>query len=92
MQITKQDLGYEYSWTVIGNDDPKISGEPDSTMFNRHEGYEVLYLINKLGKLWNFKQKISLLKLERLIQLHLPSTVRSQSNVNQWIQTNWNNY
>ncbi|MDQ1299065.1 MAG: hypothetical protein QG558_1604 [Campylobacterota bacterium] len=41
--ITKNDLIYkDYSWTAISGDNPKVTGEPDSTLFNRHEGYEVL--------------------------------------------------
>jgi hypothetical protein len=32
----------------MAGDNPKISGVPDSTLFNRNEGYEVLYLINRM--------------------------------------------
>jgi hypothetical protein len=90
--LTKSDLKYTYSWTAINGDNPKISGEPDNTLFNRHEGYEVLYLINKFAEIYNFKQKASGLKLEEMIKNHLPSEVRSQINVKQWLKNNWNNY
>jgi hypothetical protein len=41
------DIQYnDYQWTAYPNDNPKVTGKPDSTKFNRHEGYEVLYLIN----------------------------------------------
>lgn len=90
--ITKSDLKYTYSWTAVDGDDPKISGNPDSTKFNRHEGYEVLYLINKLSEIWKFKQKSSALKLEKMIKEHLPSNIQSQEGVKNWLKTNWDNH
>lgn len=44
----ESDLKCEYSWTAIPGDNPKVTGEPDSTRFSRNEGYEVIYLINEL--------------------------------------------
>lgn len=90
--ISKSDLQYEYSWTAIEGDNPKVTGKPDSTMFNRNEGYEVLYLINKLAEMWKLKQKASGLKLETMIKKHLPSNTRSQENVQQWLYDNWKKY
>lgn len=87
--LQRSDLVNTYSWSVIPPDNPRITGEPDSTLFNRNEGYEVLYLINKLAERWNWKEKKSGLKLERLIRDHLPSDVRSQSNVKAWVEKNW---
>lgn len=90
--INKNDLKYNYSWTAIDGDNPKIKGKPDSTLFNRNEGYEVLYLINKLAEIWNWKKKASCLKLEKMIKEYLPSNYRSQENVKKWLAENWNNY
>lgn len=91
--ISKSDLFYkDYSWTAVSGDNPKVTGEPDSTLFNRHEGYEVLYLINKLAEIWKLNKKASATKMEKMIRNHLPSDIRSQVNVKQWIQDNWNNY
>lgn len=92
IQINTSDLQYTYSKTAIHGDDPRISGEPDSTLFNRKELYEVLYLINKLAKEQDFKNKSSCLKIETMIKEHLPSDIRSQSNVKQWIYNNWKAY
>ena len=47
--LTKSDLQFDYSWTALGDDDPRIIGEPDSTWSNRHEGYEVLAFINRFA-------------------------------------------
>ncbi|MFO7982364.1 MAG: hypothetical protein R6V08_02840 [Desulfuromonadales bacterium] len=90
--FSKSDLAYDYSWTAIDEDDPKVSGEPDSTQFNRKEGYEVLYLINRLAEGWGFNRKESGRELEKMINLSLPEDVRSQEDVKQWIRDNWRKY
>lgn len=80
----KSDMVYDdYSWTAYENDDPKVSGEPDSTLFNRHEGYEVLYMINKIASSTSNGKKI-----EKLIHNELPSNIRKQSSVKDWIEDN----
>ncbi|WP_431241295.1 hypothetical protein ACQ9BO_14435 [Flavobacterium sp. P21] len=88
--ITKSDLHYtDYSWTVLKEDDPKISGEPDSTLLNRKEGYEVLYFINKFSEIQGFKNKNSAIKVEKMIRNEVPSDKRSQLNIKTWIEQNW---
>lgn len=88
--MNKSDLEYDdYSWTAYGNDNPKISGKPDSTLFNRKEGYEVLYLINKFAEKHNLKQISSGKKTERMIHDQLPGNIRSQENVVSWLVENW---
>lgn len=86
--ITKSELKYDYSWTVLNGDNPKITGVPDSTLFNRNEGYEVLWFINKFAEKHNFKNKESAFKIERMIKSHLPEDIRSQENVVEWIENN----
>ena len=90
--ISASDLKYNYSGTATKNDDPKLRGEPDRSLFNRHEKYEVLYLINKFAEKYNLKQISSGHKVERLIHDHLPSDVRSQEHVVQWLASNWEKY
>ena len=87
--IKKVELKYNYSWKVIFGDDPKITGKPDSTRFSRNEGYEVLYLINKLCDLWNLKKLASAHKMEKMINEDLPSEIQSQEKVKVWIHSNW---
>jgi len=87
--IKKSDLKYEYSWTAIPGDDPKVTGAPDSTRFSRNEGYEVIYLINKLCGLWEFKKIASAHKMEKMINDDLPSGTQSQKGVKAWIKENW---
>ncbi len=88
----RSDWLYEYSWRAIPGDDPRITGKPDSTMFNRHEGYEVLALINRVAAKHNLQQKESGQKIERMIRKHLPDDVRSQHHVLTWIETNWKGF
>jgi hypothetical protein len=90
--LNKTDLKLSYSWEVIKGDNPKISGHPDSTLFNRHEGYEVLYLINKFAEKHDLQNKSSGHKIENMIRLHLPAEIRKQENVMEWILNNWERY
>ena len=89
--IEKSDLSYtDYTWTTYAKDDPKVTGVPDSTLLNRKEGYEVLYFINKLAEILNFKQKSSGVKIEKMIREQVPENIRSQQGIQNWIKTNWN--
>jgi len=93
MSFTKTNMLYNhYSWTALPGDNPKISGVPDSTLFNRNEGYEVLYLINKVMADNNLKNVESGQKIEKMIRTGLPGDVRGQKNVVEWIIKNWKQY
>ena len=76
-----------HAWNAIPPDDPKVTGRPDSTLLNRHEGYEVLAFLNR-----NCADLPAALKAERLIRQVLPATVRSHVNVFNWLKTNWQIY
>lgn len=90
--LSRNDLRYKYKWEAAGEDDPTITGKPDSSELNREEGYEVLHFINKFSAKNNFKQKASGLKTEKLIKEHLPGSIRSRANVEKWIVENWKKY
>jgi hypothetical protein len=88
--ITKSDLFYsDYSWTVISGDSPKVTGEPDNTLLNRKEGYEIIYFINKLSEIFGFKQKVFAIKIEKMIRNEVPDNLHSQRNIKEWISKNW---
>lgn len=86
----RSDMAYTYEWTT-SNDDPKLRGNPDHSLFSRRQGWEVLYMINKFGELHRVATVSSGRKIERMLQ-SLPSNVRSQANVQQWLVTNWNSF
>ncbi|SHG06241.1 hypothetical protein [Chryseobacterium sp. OV279] len=89
--ITKTDLYFtDYSWSAIEPDDPRVTGEPDSTLLNRKEGYEILYFINKLSDIWSLQNKLSAIKIEKMIRFEVPSNIHSQLNIRTWIHDNWN--
>lgn len=88
--ISKDDLYYkDYSWTTISGDNPKVTGQPDSTLLNRKEGYEILYFVNKYCELQGLKQKSSATKVERMIREKVPSDIHSQIKIKTWIEDNW---
>jgi hypothetical protein len=88
--ISNTDLYYsDYSWTVINGDNPKVTGEPDNTLLNRKEGYEILYFINKFCEMYGLKQKQSARKVERMIREEVPSDIRSQNTIKDWLVNNW---
>lgn len=90
MSFKKSDLDYsDYSWTALPGDDPKISGKPDSTLFSRYEGYEMLYMIDKVLEHRNLISVASGQKVESIIRTKLPSTTRSQENVFNFVNDNW---
>ena len=62
--FAKSDLLKKYNWSTDGGDNPKLRGNPDSSLLDRTEGYEVLYMINNLMKLWELKEVRSGQKIE----------------------------
>jgi hypothetical protein len=91
--FNKIDMTYKgYQWTAYPNDNAKVTGNPDSTRFNRHEGYEVLYLINTLANGWNLNKVSDCQKMEKMIHKGLPSNAIMQIDVKNWIEVNWGNY
>lgn len=93
MAYKKSDMVYkDYKWTAgADNDNPNITGKPDSTMLNRSEGYEMLYYINRLAYLWGWsKDNIPpMQRLEKIIREMVPSNIRTHGGIRQWIQNNY---
>ncbi|WP_016914546.1 hypothetical protein [Vreelandella stevensii] len=81
----KADLKIAYEWTAGPNDNPNLRGEPDSSLFNRGQGYEVLYMLNKV--LSATAPLSALHKGEDLIADDLPGDTRSQEKVAAWLRT-----
>jgi len=90
--LSKADLQYKYSWNAIAPDDPLITGNIDGRFLNRGEGYEVLYFINALAAKSGWTAKVPGLKTERLINDHLPGSVRGRNHVHQWLVANWKSF
>lgn len=87
MIISSQQLVYQYSWTAIPPDDPRVTGKADSVFVGRYEGYEMLDFLNR-----HCKTLANALKAERLIRAHMPGTVRARENIVAWLNRNWTMY
>ena len=97
MGFTKSDLYYnDYIWTTkYNNDDPRVTGEPDSTLLSRKEGWEMLYFVNKLAKVWNWSEPVSVSsyrKIERSVREYVPNSIRSQEGIRKWIEVNYRSF
>ena len=86
---TKSELLYDYSWSVYADNDPRISGKPDSTPFDRREGEEVLYLIHCLSDHLAYGVECFGERIETLIHDHLPGEITTQAEALHWIKTHW---
>jgi len=90
-RFEKTNLVYEYNWSDYEKDDPRISGIPDETEFNRKEGWEVLYIINQLTDHLAWAVETLGNRLEIFIHDRLPVEIKNQKDTIQWIKDNWRN-
>lgn len=86
--LNRSELKYNYNWKPIPDDDPRLSGLPDKTLFNKKEGHEVLYLINSFAERYSLKKIETGQKIEELIQKELPGNFRCQIHVMEWLEEN----
>jgi hypothetical protein len=87
--FSRRNLFYnDYTWTANAPNDPRTSGKPDETLFNRTEGNEVVYLINKLMMLWDYRFSNTGNKMEKLIHDKMPADITTQAGVQRWIKEN----
>lgn len=88
--FTRSNLQYNYYWTTTQGDS-KLTGEPDHSLLSRTEGYEVLYMINKIMSIRSLSSVSEGQKIERMIH-QAPSNYHSQAHIKTWIDNNWNRY
>jgi len=87
--FSRRNLHYsDYKWNVYPHNDPRVNGKPDTTSFDRAEGNEVVYLINKLMILWDYRFANTGNKIEKLIHDTLPTDVTAQEAVQNWVKLN----
>lgn len=93
MAYLKSNMVYaDYKWKAgDDHDNPHIKGKPDSSMLNRSEGYEMLYFINRLAKVWGWTEPMlsSCQALERVIRTKVPSSIRTHAGIKEWIEANY---
>jgi hypothetical protein len=88
----KSGLVYEYNWSRYQKDDPRVSGIPDATEFNRKEGPEVLYIIRQLSDHLAYGVDSFGNKVEKFIHDRLPEEIKNQLDTIKWIKDNWKNF
>jgi len=86
MHFVRENLkGDHYTW----NEDVNLStfqGQPSRRLFNRYDGYQVLFLINSYSsQAGNFDPEMSQ-KMEELIMHDLPLDARSEISVLNWLK------
>ena len=87
--LSRNDLQYHYNWKEYDSNDPKVSGDIDNTSFNRAQGNEVLFLINKIAEKHNITNRSIGLRIEIMINEDLPGEIQTQEEVRLWIKSNW---
>lgn len=81
MEFKRSDLHYkDYTWEVTQGDDPD-KRTLDRKFFSRHEGYEVLSLLNHMIKELKLSRKEDVTELEIFIREALPDNVHGRENV-----------
>jgi hypothetical protein len=87
MLLSKEDLSGKYEWST-GYKSILFSGSPTRRLFDRWNGFQVLFLINCIAALSeNFSLKEGE-EVERLIHNGLPLTVQSELTVFSWLRQN----
>lgn len=83
---TKDDLRYEgYKTTAYPIGDPKVTGFPDATPFDKMEIEEVLYIINEVRSKLNILNPIYVDIIERFIRLFMPKHIVTQIQAFNWV-------
>jgi hypothetical protein len=93
MPFTRSNMYFtDYNWHARDeDDDPRVTGEPDSSLLDRTEGYEMLYFVNKCASLWGWTNPTvaGYRKIERSVRSHVPSNIRAQIGIKDYIERNY---
>ena len=86
MDFVREDLkGDHYTW----NEDVNLSafqGQPSRRLFNRYDGYQVLFLINSYASQAGGNDPQVGQRMESLIMHDLPLDARSEISVLNWLK------
>jgi len=86
MLFIKEDLaGKYYDW----NDRNTYTGSPSRRLFNSTDGNQVLFIINFIGSLSEKFSKKEGLRIEELIIHQLPTDVKSEISVYNWLNSSY---
>lgn len=87
-RVATQDLYFResYAWSMTKEDCDALKSAPDDTLFNRADGWHVLYIINELCRRKKINDKTAVWDLELIIRSALPPHLRTQKGVMQWLE------
>lgn len=74
----------KYKWKADAGDN-KTLVKHDRIMFSRYQGYEVIPMIQKIVNHFGYETEEDVKRVEEAINNALPSNVRSQKNVLNWL-------
>lgn len=89
------DDGSYYKWTArADHDNPNFRSGNDAKQLNRTEGFEVLHFINAFGEKYiNGTPTLhSYQKIETMIRDNVPAHLRTHTEIQNWIATNWDRF
>jgi hypothetical protein len=88
-KMTKNDLRYQYKWTVTDGDNPKLIAD-DRRHLSRNEGYEMLLYLNSLTGVNGADLPIRTRQIvEWTLKEHYDSTAPSRETVTDWVVANF---
>jgi len=88
-----QMLFEDYKWEAIADhDNPFYKMGIDYSEMNRNEGYEVLYFINHIAPMYWIANIQVYRKLENLLRLMVPETLKTHRKITDWLIINWDFY
>lgn len=96
MAYTPAQMLYSYKWqAAAASDNPYYTRGTDHSEINKSEGYEVLYFLNHLARIfWPNQPDQNLAtyqKMERILMEHVPPR-STHKRAEDFIRTNWSNY
>lgn len=77
----RADLKFQYNWNEESANDPILSGSPDDSIFDRTNGYHLLYLLNYMYIKWTFWDNRKAFSWMENLVLKLPVKTYTQKQI-----------
>lgn len=84
-RIRLSSLAQGYLWIKEGKDDPKLKGEPDDSLFDITNGYEVVYIIDYIMEGMDTYSSGVVREIEAIIHQY-PANELTQIRLTEYIQ------
>lgn len=81
LMVKASDLFYRYPKDTVNRHQPKFSGKPDSSPFNRDDLYEVLPMYGAVMDALDSREQHVLHQVEELMILNMPRFIETREQV-----------